>query len=434
MDIMPDAITIPGIPTEAGHNEIRAPELIPGTTPVFLMEEYHSFDELQPLAREWDGFIEEAGGEIFLTFDWCRLWWHYYGTDRKLLVFIFRRSRQIVGILPVFLETVRVTVFPLRIVKLVGCDFGPFTFSICIHPESADLALSFFVKRLNEERWDLLMLGELAGRFERIETLRTQLRQQFGAGFAVIDRICNVQTYHAIPDSWEALLRQLPKGDRYKFKREYKRLRREEKCLHSPIAEADDFDQFFDEFVSLHQRYWNRKKRTGHFNAWPCSREFHRAVARSQLALGRLRLQRLMIGDDVIGYSYAFKFGSTYHQFLDGRRCEDDSRTSFFRLDFGETAKKAMLEKVTSFDSLRGSYDYKLHIGGYHKDIHKIFVHRSGAFHRFRIKGLVGLIRIYDALYRKLWRNGIMPLTGGRNTPLSRTWIRLHVLRSCYWG
>ena len=41
--------------------------------------EPRSFDELQRLREPWDRLALKAGSEIFLTYDWCRIWWKYYG-------------------------------------------------------------------------------------------------------------------------------------------------------------------------------------------------------------------------------------------------------------------------------------------------------------------------------------------------------------------
>ena len=62
------------------------------------VEIYNSFSALEPIKREWDRFIEEIGGEIFLTYDWCRIWWKYYGVDRDLGIFVFRHCGEICGI------------------------------------------------------------------------------------------------------------------------------------------------------------------------------------------------------------------------------------------------------------------------------------------------------------------------------------------------
>src|SRR5665811_780501 len=75
----------------------------------------------------WDSFMEEMNAEIFLTYDWCQLWWKYYGKDRHLKIYIFHLSDRIIGILPVFMEKIWLGPFNIKIVKIVCTDFMPTT-------------------------------------------------------------------------------------------------------------------------------------------------------------------------------------------------------------------------------------------------------------------------------------------------------------------
>ena len=79
------------------------------------------------MQKEWDEFIEGIDGEIFLTYDWCRIWWKYYGAGRELRIFVIRRDKAIIGILPVFLERLGFAPLGLRVVRFVGTDHMPVT-------------------------------------------------------------------------------------------------------------------------------------------------------------------------------------------------------------------------------------------------------------------------------------------------------------------
>ena len=93
---------------------------------------YEGFDELGGMQEEWDEFVESVGGEIFLTFDWCRIWWRHYGGKRVLRVFVFRCEGRLVGILPVFFEKIWLGPVFVDPIKLVGTDFPPVAVSIPI--------------------------------------------------------------------------------------------------------------------------------------------------------------------------------------------------------------------------------------------------------------------------------------------------------------
>jgi CelD/BcsL family acetyltransferase involved in cellulose biosynthesis len=85
---------------------------------------FDSFDELASMQQEWDNFVESVGSEIFLTFDWCRIWWKYYGKNRTLRVFVFRINNELLGIIPLFFEKIWLGLVPIRTVKIVDGTLG----------------------------------------------------------------------------------------------------------------------------------------------------------------------------------------------------------------------------------------------------------------------------------------------------------------------
>jgi len=96
------------------------------------VEAYRDFEACSGIREEWDFLVEALEGEIFLTYDWCRVWWKYYGKGRKLLILVFRCQGKVVGLLPVFHERIWLGPLSSRVVKIVGTDFTPITVTIPI--------------------------------------------------------------------------------------------------------------------------------------------------------------------------------------------------------------------------------------------------------------------------------------------------------------
>ena len=68
---------------------------------------------------------------VFETFDWQYLWWRHYGAGRPLRLLLARSAGALVGILPLFIDTVTIA-SPVRLLRLVGTggdtspdDLGP---------------------------------------------------------------------------------------------------------------------------------------------------------------------------------------------------------------------------------------------------------------------------------------------------------------------
>ena len=68
------------------------------------VEVFNSFEAIS--REEWDAFVLSVEGDIYVTHDWCRIWWKHY-ENRDLRIFLFRAAGNLVGIVPVFIERLR---------------------------------------------------------------------------------------------------------------------------------------------------------------------------------------------------------------------------------------------------------------------------------------------------------------------------------------
>jgi CelD/BcsL family acetyltransferase involved in cellulose biosynthesis len=231
--------------------------------------------------------------------------------------------------------------------------------------------------------------------------------------WTVISRESGPQTYFEIADSWELQLASLSHEQRRTMRRKYERILQTGKAVECVAATEQTLEHMFSEFVDCHQSNWERQGKPGHFGAWPGSRSFHKEVAAAQLKHGRLRLYEVRVDQAVIGYNYGYKFGDTYYYLLFGRKFADnDGKIDFVRIDFAEMVKRAAGEEVKWFDTMRGRYDYKLHLGGKLLPTRDLFIvsHRAGS--RARMLSVRLLARSLRIGYAKVWRSWLAPRRG----------------------
>jgi CelD/BcsL family acetyltransferase involved in cellulose biosynthesis len=397
-------------------------------------EVFESLDELAPMQQEWDDFIEAVGGEVFLTYDWCRTWWKYYGGKRHVRVFIFRHESTLVGIIPVFLEKIWLGPACVRAIKLVGTDFTLVTVSLPIHNDFLHEVLRIFLCELvSHYRWDVLCLGPFAGLFgkNKCEKVGCLCKEILGNGYNVQEKKCGVQTYFKLAGSWEDYIARLPKQQRYNIRRSYKAINSEGKELISTFASQENFPELFDNFVQMHEARWHGVGKGGHFQDWPNAHHFHREVAAVQLKRNRLRLLEVRLGDTPVGYKYCYKFADRYHSFLDARLVSQ----AVANLDLGkvilvEQVKKAIEENAKYIDSMQGMYEHKLHLGGETLPIHCILIFRSGMSAIMRIYICRGLFWLLDVCYNKIWFRRIAPRLPFERGPRWKAWIKSQILFS----
>ncbi len=121
------------------------------TTAELSVEVFQTFEEVAHLQIEWDRFVVEMGGDIYFSYDWCRMWWRYYGSGRTLRVFTARIDGKLAGLLPMFIDRIRLGPIRLCAGKPVGSDFTLQVGDPPIHSDHAEAILRTVFDRLIKE-------------------------------------------------------------------------------------------------------------------------------------------------------------------------------------------------------------------------------------------------------------------------------------------
>ncbi|MHC4749396.1 MAG: GNAT family N-acetyltransferase [Planctomycetota bacterium] len=391
------------------------------------VEVYNSFEKLQSIQQQWDEFVESVGSEIFLSYDWCRVWWKYYGKNRKLRIFVFRSNNELVGIIPLFLERLWLGPVFVRTVKIVGSDFTIAHFSLPIHNKYINEVIQKLFESLSEDKWSIMYICHIAGLYNHYDKLRKALEKPLA--YYVFTEDSGVQTYFQLQETWDKQLASLRSNERGNIRRNYNTLHRisqsKSESLISCFATRDNFAEFFEDFVQIHQSHWQRLGKLGHFGDWPDALKFHREQAEAQLRLGRLRLLKVSLGKKCLGYQYHYKFGDKYVHFLDACS-EDDSlrRLSPGRITFCEQIKKALQEKIRWIDSMRGKYEHKLRLGGKLFPVRNLYIIPKKSTTLVRVRLYWFFAWLLNLCYYRIWFKKIASKLPYKRRALWKIWIR----------
>jgi len=393
---------------------------------------FNSFEELASIQLEWDNFVESAGSQIFLTYDWCRIWWKYYGNNRDLNIFLFRREGRLIGIMPLFLEKLCLGPVCVRAAKIVGSDFTPIQFSIPLDINYMAAILKKFCEKLAGLECDIIHIGPISALYKHTSDFTKTLAESFGDSYSVVSEENNVQTYFELNDSWETYLAALSKRDRGDINRNYRYIGRAindaSAQVVSHLTDAGSLQETFNEFVQMHQKHWIKLGKCGHFGDWPDACDFHFEAAKAQLEKNRLRLLKVMIKDCCLGYEYNYKFGKTFFQFLNARSdMEQLKNISVGKIVFGELVKRALDEKACCIDSMRGGYEYKLRLGGRLLPMKSIYVVTGKLPAMIRVFIFRAFARFLNLCYYKIWFCRLAPRLPFKRRALCKVWIRTRV-------
>lgn len=397
------------------------------------VEEYNDFGSLASMQQEWDDFVELVCGDIFMTYDWCRVWWKYYGKDRRLRVFVFRNNDELVGIVPLFFERVWLGPIFARTAKIVGSDFTLTQFSLPIHNQHIKGVVQRLFGLLSEDNWDIMHIGPVAGLYKHYDDLKNAFEKSFGYSHIVASENKGEQTFFKLTDTWDEYLATLDRKERSKIRRHYrlayKATGEKTTSIVANCAAIDNFEKIFEDFVQMHQEHWQRLGKLGHFGDWPSAYNFHRQLAEVQLNQNRLRLIQITLGDWCLGYKYGYIFGENYFDFLDARTdCDELANVGLGRIIYSKMINIAIREKAKWIDSMRGKYKHKLEMGGQLFPTRNLYVVPK----RWATVVRVRLFRLFAYLlnffYYRVWFGRIAPKLNLKRKPLWKSWIRSNAL------
>ena len=417
-----------GAPTRPS-GEFAAPDDTKAPIKRALAHSVHfGFDEVTHFQPEWDRSVEEYGGDLFSTFDWCRIWWRHYGDDRQLEIHLFHDGDRLVGVFPLFRETLRFGWISARLIRLLGCDHSVTTCGFVVDSERTSEVVSSLMARItNGPAWDMIHLGPLPGYFPGREAFAKAFLAQPSVGSATASADEGPQIVFDLPESYDAYLAGLTARERNNIRSRKRKLEKTHSVIES-VATGEDILTWFDSFVAQHQRQWQTQKQLGHFRDWPGATAFHRELATTLGPLDRLRLLSLDVDGKPAGYQYNYQFGSRVHWVLGSR----DHASNWDQYSLGRhlhcaTVERSIAEGATQIDAMKGMYDYKVQLGGRIVGLQSISIVRRSATASVRVRCTRFLARALHLVYYRIWFNRVVSRFPSLRRPLWRRWIRSRI-------
>jgi CelD/BcsL family acetyltransferase involved in cellulose biosynthesis len=408
-----------------------SPPSQPGLNPAGLAEPTcqvaTSFAELTLSRQDWDDAVVRLGGTIYLTYDWVRTWWDFYGDGHELRLLIFRCGNRLVGLIPLYLTRLGVWPFNFRVARLVGANIPPKVFNPPIEEPWVGPVLRRVVAQIvGTERCHLLSLGPISELYGR--HILSVISHATGLNAQVTLRPCGVHSVFILPTDYEEYFRSLTKKERKNNKNRYDlSLLREERAadeeiLSDPVRVIAEFEPF----VRLHTGEWERKGGTGHFFSWPKGFEFNRAVLTAQAELGRVEFVRIGVDGKTIASIYGYHLGKVFFAELLGR----ELRPEWEKYNLGRTilvraVAQAIHRGCQVVDAGLGHYDYKERLNAQEQKVFQVRFRPARLGGRWALWVLDAVRAVLALFYHKIWYRRIrkhLPLQFRK--PQANLWLR----------
>ncbi len=245
-----------------------------------LISHVTDFDALE---QEWSALAWASDTTIFQTFEWNRIWWTHFGTQKKLHIITVYSGRNLVGIAPMFEDDI--SILGRRVytcLRLIGSFvsqpageplIGSISYSdyldCIILPEYEDLFYESILQHLSRIRADFneLILDEASSDGSICKTLIPLMAMsQYGLNFHV-NRASSSPTIQ-LESTWEGFLNSMSVKDRYNARRYFNRSKHGSAAMFTieKIKNTRELKSVLNDFFRMHQTQWNHRGFAGTFS------------------------------------------------------------------------------------------------------------------------------------------------------------------------
>lgn len=388
-----------------------------------------SFEDTGLTRDAWDAFVLETGAGLYMSHDWCSIWWKHYGGKRRLRIFVVREGDRLVGLVPMFVDTVWLGPVWLRLAKRVGSDHVQTVFQLPIRADHAATVYRAVIDMLlAKDRCDAIWFGLMTGTDQTIEGLRLAASGMDGAAI-LRDRVAGVHTTYNLPATFEDYLGGLDRQQRYNYKRRDKQLAAEHKVEVTVVSDPKDAVASYEDFKRIHEAQWTSEGRLGHFDDWPGADAYNRELVEQLSNLGRYGLMKITADGVLCGAKYFFNFGDESCSRLPARAVGEQ----WSRYGLGVMVHVKYVEQMIAAGLRRlelgvGHYDYKMKLGGDVHDARSMLLVRKSPLVMLRARAFMKLAEALHFAYYRVWFLKLSPRFPALRGPLWRIWIRSNLL------
>src|ERR1041385_7499631 len=181
---------------------------------------FRTFAGLDHLRQTWDEACLKARGSVYMTYDWLRVWWQFYGDGAELRLFVFFAGQHIEAIVPIYISTLGWGPLRFRVARLVGSNIPPKVFDPPVPVSCATEVMREVIDQLfKEDAVDLLSLGPISELQPIVKYVDASCSQRANL-VTQRDPVKGVYTVFQIPATMDDYYASLSKNER-KNRRKY---------------------------------------------------------------------------------------------------------------------------------------------------------------------------------------------------------------------
>jgi CelD/BcsL family acetyltransferase involved in cellulose biosynthesis len=371
---------------------------------------FDSFEAAAEIRGLWGRLAETLKADLFGSFEWCEVWWRHFGKGRSLEIYCLWSGDELVGVWPLFRETLGIRPFSLVVVRLLGGDHaGTRCFPLVQESHLDDVVERLMASVEARGAWDVFHVGDLPGYYPAVEALTAALARS-GAGRVHLSRDYYPHAVFPLASTFEQYLEGLSGNERNNIRKSERRLAKTH-VLRSRLVPPAEREAFMRRLYDWHDAYWLSQHELGFFTLWPGARDFHVDVAALSGDGNGPVLIEVTANDEPVGAVCAHRYLGRLHLFQAVRSAGMQFESyGPGRLLHCETFRWCSEEAIATVDAMSGFYEYKRRLGAEFLGLTSMAVVRYGAGARVRTVMFKWAMRLIDAVYFRGWLCRVTPV------------------------
>jgi CelD/BcsL family acetyltransferase involved in cellulose biosynthesis len=313
--------------------------------------------DFKNLEEEWDNLLDTTESKsIFLTYNWFNCCIESFANNKEINVGIIRDDKQLVGILPLWLNQDVYRGISIKQLEIIRCPDSPFV-DLIIHPDFRRAVIELFLDKflLLQKKWDLFTLDSVPQESPNLSIIKDILREK---GVKSFPKLSSVMPYIPISDSWEEFLKSKSSKFRKTRRNIMNRIQRLEKVDLSYYSREVHPD-ISEDLIQLSKKSWKHREGIA-LSSRPEVMNFFSDLTSVAAKLGWLHLWILRLEGNPIAMEYDLMDGDKIYAL---RADFDESYKEFSPGSFLEyhIIEDAFEKKFQEYNTGPGIREYKMH-------------------------------------------------------------------------
>jgi len=258
----------------------------------------------------WDHLFDDGAFEPSASIEWTQALLKSHLTGYTISLIVLRDLDDIVGIVPLYLKTIRKFGLSLSTLFPVSEHFN--THSDLLLKNPSEELLEIFIKALFnlKARWDVFRINRLVETHSLLDHMASHPSDGFHCRFEI--RKHEPSFYIQLETSYDDFLKKRSSNFRYKLKSVSKKLPSmgDTRFLKNP--DIDSFDEIFDMIRFVEEKSWKHENGTG-ITCNDKQSTFYRELFKNALKKGWLRFCFLCLNQEPIAYEIGLVNKNKYY-------------------------------------------------------------------------------------------------------------------------